>query len=524
MPAVLVPLLPDLVFLMRRDGSIVAHMGGQGVPDLRPAGEEGGGRLESAWSPATAALIKRLLRKSTANRLPVEARFQEQGRSYDVRITPQGPNRVIGVVRAALSGGSPEANDSNDEPGWLGLDRRGFLRRLDESLSLAALREQPLAVAVLHVDGISHINRTMGPRVAADVMSVVMCKVDAQLRVSDLKSYAGQINENVLAIVIDSTDRGNIDPRIAGICACLRESIGIGDIEFKLSPYAGVALSGVDASSAEDLLDHARTAATEARRSLSEKIAFYSDAMQVRSLSRMDLGRELRDAIANRDIRCRYVGRHDLVTGRLVASVGYLRWQHPLRGEIPPAEFLRVAVTTGQMLELSRMALGLVAEDFAAKAKDWPPDVRISFGPLRTHVVHDEFVADVERLLAGSTLTAERLELRVAEKTFVTHELQALRSLRKLGVQVIVDEVGRGMSSLASLASAPIQGLQIERAWVTALRHEAAAAKVCRAAINVAAALDVASIAAGVDDESLRDTLVAMGCRFGAGDFYRAIT
>ncbi len=524
MSAVLIELLPDLVFLMRRDGSIVAHMGGHAVPDLRCSGEEAGDKLENAWSPATTALIKRLLRKSITGRIPVEASFQDQGRSYDVRVTPQGPNRAIGVVRAALSEAPADAHDASDEPRWLGLDRRSFFRRLNESLSIAALREQPLAVALFHVDGISQIARSMGASVSEEVMGVAVANVSAALGASgESKWYLGQLSENALAVVTDTIDRDAIDARLAVLCASLKQPVANSDVEFKLTPYIGVGVFGVEASSAEVLLEHARTAVAEARRSLSEKVCFYSGAMQLRSLSRLDLGRRLRDAIANRDIGFRYVGRHDLATGRKVASVGYLRWRHPLRGEIPPAEFLRIAAATGLALDLSRMALEVLAEDFAVQSQHWQPDTRISFGVLPDHILHHEFLADVERLLATRGLPPERLELRIAEKALVAREADVLRSLQKRGVQLIVDEAGRGMTSLASLASAPIWGLELDHAWVWALGNDPGASKVCRAAISIATSLDLVPLAAGIDDASQRDALVAMGCRFGSGDLFPAM-
>jgi EAL domain-containing protein (putative c-di-GMP-specific phosphodiesterase class I) len=248
----------------------------------------------------------------------------------------------------------------------------------------------------------------------------------------------------------------------------------------------------------------------------------------LRSLSRLDLGRELRDAIANRDICFRYVGRHELDTGRKVASVAYLRWQHPLRGEIPPAEFLRIAVATSLAVDLSRMALELIVDDALTQSPaHWPPDMRISFGPLRDHLFHEDFVADVERVLARNVLPPERLELRIAEKAFVARDMHALRSLQKRGVQFVVDETGRGMTSIASLATAPIWGLQLDRGWVMALRdgstdpRSANAHKVCRATLSLANALDIAPIAAGVDHQSQRDALLEMGCRYGSGDFFR---
>ena len=519
MSAALIELLPDLIFLMRRDGSVVAHMGGQGVPGLCHAADEPEQKLEQAWSQATAALIKRLLRRSIASRVAVEARFHERGRTYDIRVTPQGPSRAIGVVRAALCDALAPVEESSDEPRWLGLDRRGFLRRLNDSLAISALRELPISVAVMHVDGISQVSRSMGSRVAEEVMSHAMTRLCAKLDAAG-RDYTGQLRENALGIVMDTTDRDIVLARIAEVRASLQAPITVEGVEFKLLPYTGVAMSRVDASSAEALLEQARTAAGEASRALSSDVSFYSEAMQLRSVSRLDLGRELRDAIANRDIGFRYIGRHDLTTGRQVASVGYLRWHHPLRGEIPPSQFLRIAVATGLALDLSRMALEQIADDFAQQSTSWAPDMRISFGPLRDHLFHEEFVSDVERMLAMNVLPPERLELRIAEKAFVARDTHALRVLQRRGVQLIVDEVGRGMGSLSMVATAPISGMQLDRAWVTALRSDENARKVCRASMSIATAFELLPMAAGIDDESQRDALLETGCRFGSGDYF----
>jgi predicted signal transduction protein with EAL and GGDEF domain len=522
MSAVLFELLPDLVFLMRRDGTVVAHAGGQAVPDFRRESMDAGDKVEQIWSPTTAALIKRLLRRSITGRAPVETRFQEHGHSYELRISPQGPNRAIGVIRPVLSASNRDSEAAADEPRWLGLDRRGFLRRLNDSLAMSVLREMPIACAIVHLEGISEIARTLGVRVSEEVMSVVMARVNERLGASDTH-YAGQLRENEFAVTLDTADHGAVEASFEGLTRELRAPIPSGDVEFRLTPHVGVALSAVDASSAEALIEHARTAVDEARRTATTRPCFYSEAMQVRTVSRLDLGRELRDAIANRDIRFRYVGRHDLATGKQVAAVAYLNWHHPLRGEISPAEFLRVAVATGLAVDLSRTALDSLVDEFAAQSQHYPSDVKVSFGPLRDHVFHEHFVGDIEAVLARNVLPAQRLELRIAEKAFVAREVHALRTLQKRGVQIVVDEAARAVASLPSLASAPIAGLQLDRSWTTALLRDETARKVCRATIGMAHALGLAPIAAGVDSQELRDALLEMGCRYGSGDVFTAI-
>jgi EAL domain-containing protein (putative c-di-GMP-specific phosphodiesterase class I) len=331
----------------------------------------------------------------------------------------------------------------------------------------------------------------------------------------------GQLSDSLLALVLETSDRNVIDARVSNICTSLREPISVGDAVFQLTPYAGVAVLGQDASSPKMLLDHARAAATEAQRRGSAEVCFFTDTLTLRSLARLDIARELREAIANRDIRLRYVGRHDLATGRLVTWVGYLRWIHPIRGEVRPVEFLRVAESTGLAADLSRAVLSCLQEDFKALAPQWDDDVRISFGALRHHILHDDFATDIARFLAEGSVPAERLELRIAEKTFVASDPAALEDLRRLGVHMVVDEVGRGLGSLDGLARAPVWGLQLDRAWVTALCSDQVALKVCRAGISMAKALGLRPIATGVDDQEQREQLLALGCRHGSGDIYQ---
>ena len=519
----LADLLPDLLLLVKRDGTPVAHAGGTAVAELRKRDPAEPARFAPAWSESTAVLIRQLARKAIADRAPVEARFQERDRHYEVRVNPQSPDRALCVIRPALRGAGGE---STGEHRQLQLDRRGFLRRFKESISVATLSERPLAVAVLYIDEIADIAQIIATRVSEQIMSTALARLP--LPAGDAGDdapvwYLGQLGENLLALVVESADRNAIEACVANICASLREPIFVGDAEFRLTPYAGVGILGVDAASPRVLLDHARAAAAEARRAASREVFFFSDTLQLKSLVRIDIARELREAIASRAIRLRYTGRHDLTTGRRVAWVGYVRWFHPLRGEIRPAEFLRVAQTTGLATSLSRSVLTHLPEDFAALGAQSEEGVRISLGALRDHVLHEDFVADLHACLADAAVPPERLELRVAEKVFVARDCSDLRSLHRLGVQFVVDEVGRGAGSLAALARAPISGLQLDRAWVQALCSDAVARNVCRAGVAMATALGLTPIATGVDGEQQRDALLELGCRFGLGDLYGGV-
>lgn len=516
--------MPDLIVLIGRDGMLLDAGGGRHTPGLPPVMGAIGKPLEALWPAPVASLLKQLVRKSIAQRVRVESRFALREREYTVAATPRASDRAICMIRAAARSRDDEPeSDPHHNPH---LDRRGFLRRFKDSLSWAALREMPLAVAVIHVDGIADIAQVLASPISEQVMSAVIRRLrpDAAEPQSGRPAwYLGQLSESMLALVLESADRDAIEACVSEVCRSLSEPVRTGNAEFHLTPCAGIALLGQDASSPKALLDHARAAAAEARRTDSASVCFFSDTVRLRTLARLDLASELREAIDSGDVRLRYVGRHDLRTGRLAACVGYLQWRHPLRGEIRPAEFLRLAAATGLAAPLSRAVLERLRHDFALFAARSSPEMRISFGALRHHVLHEDFANDVSRLLAEGGVPAERLELRVAEKVFIAREPSRFAALEALGVRLVIDEVGRGTGSLDSLARAPIWGLQLDRAWVAALNADPIARRVCRAGIAMSSALGLVPIATGVDSAGIREALLELQCPLGSGDLYHGL-
>ncbi len=505
--------MPDLVVVMRRDGTIVSWNGGEAVPPLREliaAGE--------SWSEPTAKLIGRMARQCIARRAPVDVQLREAGCDCDARFTPQGPDKVVCTIRAALAKDTDNTADETSLMRRPGLERREFTRQLRDRISRAALRERPLAVAVLDVDGLEAISQSIGGRTADRVMGAAVQRVVALE--GGAAELIGQLGEYTLAVVFETNDRQHIAARLETICAAIRAPHVVEDIQFKLSCFSGVAVLGLEGATPTQLLDFASSAALEARRIGAPEARFHSETVRVRALERFDLARELRDAVERRQIGFRFVPRHELASGRLTTRVAYLHWPHPLRGEIRPAEFLAIAESTGFGASLSRAALQMLCADFAKHAHDLPPHVRISFGPLRDHVMDERFVEDLTQLLDEHGVPSERFELRLSERAFVSRDLSELRALQRRDIRLLVDEVGRESSSLAALARAPLWGLQLDRHWAVAPRDDDVAHSVCRTVAALATALGVVPIAPGVDDDERRKHLMQLGFAQGSGDLF----
>jgi len=517
--------LPDLIVRLTRDGVVLAIHGGRAVGTLRPSEPCLGQNIDTIWPKPIAMLVKQLARKAIAGRTSLDARFQDRGREYQAQVSVQGPDRVLCVLRALASTASTDADATVERLGPQ-IDRRGFMRRFKESVAAAVLREKPMALAVIQVDGIADIAQAIAPAVSEQVMTTALLRLPhraSSASDADPPWYLGQLSDTLLALVIDSSSREFIEACVAAICASLREPVPLGSNVFHLSTFAGAALLGRDANSARALLDHARSAANEARRAGLERVSFFTDTLRVKSLARLDTVHELRDAIANREIGFRYAGRYDLASGQLTACVAEMVWNHPLRGAIAASEFLRIAESTGLAHSLSRSSLQWLQEDYARLRGAWPAHARLSFGVLRHHLAHEEFIADLERALSEGPIPPQRLELRISEKHLGIRAPAEFKSLADRGLELLVEDVGGAGASLAWLAHAPVAALQIDAAWSSAMRTDPSALKICRAAVGLARSFRMHAIATGVDEPQQCKALLDIGFDQGVGQVFPAL-
>ncbi len=521
----LIQALPDLIVRLTREGVVLAIHGGRAVGTLRPPEPCVGQNIDTIWPKAVATLVRQLARKAIADRTSIEAGFQDRGRSYEAQVSVQGPDRVLCVVRA-LSSAAPTDADATVERLGPQIDRRGFMRRFKESVASAALRENPMALAVIQVDGIADIAQAIAPAVSEQVMTAAILRLPhlaSSASDADPAWYLGQLSDNLLALVIDSNSREFIEACVAALCSSLREPVSLGSNVFHLSTSAGAALLGQDANSARTLLDHARSAANEARRAGIERVSFFTDTLRVKSLARLDTVHELRDAIAKREIGFHYTGRYDLASGQLIACVAEMVWNHPLRGAIAAGEFLRIAESTGLARSLSQKSFEWLQEDYVRLRGAWPANARLSFGVLRHHLSHEEFIADFERAFAAGPIPPECLELRLSEKHLGVRQPEEFKSLANRGVQLLVEDVGGAGAPLAWLAQAPVAALQIDAAWTGRVRTDASALKICRAAVGLARSFRMHSVAIAVDDPQQCKMLLDIGFDQGVGQLFPAL-
>jgi len=509
--------LPELILQLRRDGSMIQCAGGRGVAALQPLGSWQDGAFVPHWPGEVSTLLAQLSRRAISDRSTCDAAADIAGQRFEIRATALGMDRCVCILRPAAD--APDRRGRTADPP--GPDRRGFLRQLRNALSVARLRETPLAVAVIRIEDVTELGRVIAAGVSEQILRAALANALAVARVPEHPAWeVGQLKDDQLALWIESSDRDQIDAVVAALCARLREPVSMGQAQFNLDLHAGVAVLGLDASTPQALLEHAAVAAAEARRAASAAVMFFSDTLKMRSLARLDVAREMRDAIDQGHFRLRYRARHDLVSGQRTAWVGYVNWRHPLRGSIAPRDFLPVAQTMGLATALSRSVLHSLHEDFAALAADDP--LPVSFGALRAHALDGAFLGDVRQAILEHDLPADRLEIRLAEGAVVSRDPAEFLPLRDLGVRLVADELGRDVIPLPRLAGAPVWGLQLDRRWAGGVVADPLARRISGAVMGLAQALGFVPLASGIDSIEQLELLRTLGCTQGTGDYYGA--
>jgi predicted signal transduction protein with EAL and GGDEF domain len=278
----------------------------------------------------------------------------------------------------------------------------------------------------------------------------------------------------------------------------------------------GIAMAPGDGDESEKLLKHADMALSRAKNDSRGTFSFFEAGMDARAQSRRKIEIDLRAAIQNDVLRPYYQPLVDLATGRITGFEALVRWPHPERGMISPAEFIPVAEETGLINGLGGLMLRRACLDAAL----WPGSVRVAvnLSPLQFRV--GNLLSVVMDALKQSGLPATRLELEITETLLLeksSQVLATLHALRALGVRISMDDFGTGYSSLSYLRSFPFDKIKIDQSFVRDLGSNRDAQAIVRSIISLGIGLGVTITAEGVETEAELSCLRAEGCHEGQG-------
>jgi EAL domain-containing protein (putative c-di-GMP-specific phosphodiesterase class I) len=248
---------------------------------------------------------------------------------------------------------------------------------------------------------------------------------------------------------------------------------------------------------------------------------FFEPAMETQANLRRELEGDLRLALAEGGFEIHYQPLVDLRSDRITGCEALLRWRHPVRGMVSPAEFIPVAEETGLIEEIGQWVLRTAC----AEAAHWPADIRLAVNVSPIQFKSQTLPLKVAAALAETGLDPRRLELEITEAVLIADDdaaLVALNQLRALGVHIALDDFGTGYSSLQYLQRFPFDKIKIDRGFVRELTENTGSSSIIRAVVSIAADRNMVTTAEGVETQQQRDIVQALGCTQMQGYLFSA--
>ena len=399
--------------------------------------------------------------------------------------------------------------------GLTGLPNRNLLRqRMDEILLHARRNSDKGAVLILGLDNFKAVNDTLGHGIGDKLLRAVAKRLRSMLREEDTLA---RLNSDEFAVVQSGLARPEDTVLLA---RRLLEAIGepylLGGHSVAVGASIGIAMAPGDGDESEKLLKHADMALSRAKNDSRGTFSFFEAGMDARAQARRKIETDLREAIENDVLRPHYQPVIDLSNGSITGFEALVRWPHPERGMISPAEFIPVAEETGLINGLGGLMLRRACMDAAL----WPEDVRVAVNLSPAQFRTGNLLSIVIDALKQSGLPARRLELEITETLLLEksgHVLATLHALRALGVRISMDDFGTGYSSLSYLRSFPFDKIKIDQSFVRDLAANRDAQAIVRSIISLGIGLGVTITAEGVETEAELGCLRAEGCHEGQG-------
>jgi diguanylate cyclase (GGDEF)-like protein len=383
-----------------------------------------------------------------------------------------------------------------------------FRERLEQAMKAIRPGEQ-LAVMYIDIDEFKGVNDALGHPIGDELLKHVARRLRGCLRETDVAARLGGDEFAVIQTAIRS--QSETTQLVHCIHQAIREPMECVEHLITTDASIGIALAPGDGLDIDQLLKNADLALYGAKGDGRRTYRFFEAGMDARAKERRSLELELRQALSDGAFEVHYQPLVNLDDGKVSCCEALLRWRHPGRGMISPAEFIPVAEETGLINELGRWVL----DTACTEAANWPDHVRVAVNVSPVQFKSQMLALNVASALAASGLAAGRLELEITEAVLIRDDdaaLAVLHQLRQLGVRIALDDFGTGYSSLSYLQRFPFDKIKIDRAFIKDLAGAGASSSIVQAVVNIAAASDMTTTAEGVETEQQKNLLHILGC------------
>jgi len=383
-----------------------------------------------------------------------------------------------------------------------------FRERLEQSLKAIRPGEQ-LAVLYIDIDEFKGVNDALGHPVGDELLRGVAERLRGCLKETDVAARLG--GDEFAVIQTGIKDRSETNQIVDAIHSAIRQPFDCMGHQISTDASIGIALAPGDGVDLDQLLKNADLALYGAKGDGRRTYRFFEAGMDERAMARRSLELDLRQAISDGSLEIYYQPVINIEDGKISSCEALLRWRHPERGMISPAEFIPIAEDSGLINQLGLWVLNTAC----AEAVTWPDHVRVAVNVSPVQFRSSSLALHVAAALAACDLPASRLELEITEAVLIRDDeaaLDMLHQLRRLGVRIALDDFGTGYSSLSYLQRFPFDKIKIDRSFIRDIAGPGASSSIVQAVVNIAAASDMMTTAEGVETEQQKNLLHILGC------------
>ena len=399
-----------------------------------------------------------------------------------------------------------------------GLPNRAlFQDRLSQILAQARRHALPFALMSLDVDRLKVVNDTMGHGIGDRFLQAIAERLRSVLRDSDTVARVGG---DEFMLLLPGVGRGEDAVAICDkIYGAFASPLRIEGRDLDAYVSIGIGLYPGDGRDAEMLLRNADTAMYRAKK-LGNSYQLYTPAMNVKASERLAIESGLNQALRRNELVVYYQPQVDINTGAVIGTEALVRWQHPERGLILPADFIPVAEDTGLIVPIGEWVLRTACRQAVAWRESGLPRLRMAVNLSARQFLQPDLAGMVGRVLEETGLNPGCLELEITETVAMENAAsgaEVLRDLQQMGVRLTIDDFGTGYSSLIYLKDFPIDSLKIDRTFVKDISEDAGDAAIVGASIAMAHSLRLDVVAEGVETVQQLDFLREHGCEHCQG-------
>jgi diguanylate cyclase (GGDEF)-like protein/PAS domain S-box-containing protein len=398
-------------------------------------------------------------------------------------------------------------------------NREFFQERLKQALEQAEPAHKRVAVLCVDLDLFKNVNDSFGHPIGDRLLKQVAERLRSEVRVNNIAARLG--GDEFAVILAAAASPNEASDYAVRLIKLLSAGYDIDGMEVVIGASIGIALSPGDGETSEELMRNADMALYRAKEDGGGVHRFFEKEMDQQAQKRRDMELDLRRALAGGEFELHYQPLVDISADKISGFESLLRWRHPEKGMISPAEFIPIAEDIGLIMPLGEWVL----REACNEAVKWPTDVKVAVNLSPVQFRSRNLVQVVISALAQSGLSPKRLELEITESIFLAEteaNLAILHQLRELGVRISMDDFGTGYSSLSYLRSFPFDKIKIDRSFVKDLAERPDCVAIVRAISGLGRSLNITTTAEGVETIDQFDWLRAEGCNEVQGFLFSA--